>query len=191
MQPYYDYFTHHMHPATGKPREVTLSTPLSTFPLLIQGGSILPIRQRVRRSSPLMWQDPYTLIVALDRSGKASGQLYSDDGVGYGYERGEFAWKKFRFDGGVLRSEDMLPRPEMGITEVNKWKAAVAHVTVEQVVLLGVASRPTSVTAGGKPVEWTFEPGVSHSARTEGGAAKLIIKNPGVVAVDDWEITIA
>jgi alpha 1,3-glucosidase len=44
-----------------------------------------------------MWQDPFTLVVALSKEGEAEGQVYLDDGVGYGYERGEYIWRGLRF----------------------------------------------------------------------------------------------
>lgn len=35
-------------------------------PVYQRGGSIIPRKMRVRRASPLMKNDPYTLVVALD-----------------------------------------------------------------------------------------------------------------------------
>ena len=46
-----------------------------------RGGTIIPKKERVRRSSALMRHDPYTLVVALDRAGRASGTLYIDHGI--------------------------------------------------------------------------------------------------------------
>ena len=44
-----------------------------------RGGSVLSRKERVRRSSALMRDDPYTLVVALAKDGTAAGQLYIDD----------------------------------------------------------------------------------------------------------------
>ena len=38
------------------------------------------MKTRYRRSSKLMKSDPYTLVIALDEEGSASGKLYVDDG---------------------------------------------------------------------------------------------------------------
>ncbi|KAL6451134.1 ROT2 Glucosidase 2 subunit alpha [Candida maltosa Xu316] len=46
----------------------------------LDGGSIIPLKTRYRRSSKLMKLDPYSLIIALDKQGKATGKLYADDG---------------------------------------------------------------------------------------------------------------
>ena len=40
----------------------------------------------MRRSSALMRHDPYTLVVALDKSGRATGTLYIDDGISFEYQ---------------------------------------------------------------------------------------------------------
>ena len=52
-------------------------------PVFQRGGTIIPTLQRVRRSTKIMMNDPYTLIVALDADGKAKGHLYMDDGQSF------------------------------------------------------------------------------------------------------------
>lgn len=49
------------------------------IPVYQRGGSIIPRKDRVRRASSLMREDPYTLVVALNTEGKAQGTLYIDD----------------------------------------------------------------------------------------------------------------
>jgi alpha-glucosidase (family GH31 glycosyl hydrolase) len=46
----------------------TIKTPIQESPVLIRGGSIIPRKERLRRSSALMRFDPYTLFVALDKN---------------------------------------------------------------------------------------------------------------------------
>ena len=53
-----------------------------------RGGTIVPKRERVRRSAALMHQDPVSLVVAPDRDGKAKGRLYLDDGESFKYREG-------------------------------------------------------------------------------------------------------
>lgn len=43
-----------------------MRSPLGKIPVLQRGGSIVPRKERARRSSSLMVRDPYTLVVALD-----------------------------------------------------------------------------------------------------------------------------
>ena len=52
-------------------------------PVFQRGGTIVPTLQRVRRSTKIMMNDPYTLIVALDENGRAKGHIYIDDGQSF------------------------------------------------------------------------------------------------------------
>jgi len=120
-QVYYDYFSLTAYrPSTLETagRTVTVPAALHQIPLFIRGGSILATRERPRRSSPLMKHDPFTLRVALDVNGSAKGELYLDDGEGFGYQRGELVWRALRAStthhgGGtkkreiVIRSDDL------------------------------------------------------------------------------------
>ncbi len=62
FQVYYDYFSSHIY--RGNQKNVTVKAELHQIPLFIRGGSIVPTRERPRRSSPLMKLDPFTLRVA-------------------------------------------------------------------------------------------------------------------------------
>ncbi|KAK5125415.1 hypothetical protein LTR85_000524 [Meristemomyces frigidus] len=75
---WYDWYT--LQPVTAQPREnVTLSAPLEHINVHIRGGSILPL-QTPGNTTAATKSNPYSLIVALDESGEASGSLYLDDG---------------------------------------------------------------------------------------------------------------
>ena len=45
---------------------VDIQTPLSVTPVFLLGGSIVPTKMRLRRSSAAMRTDPYTLIIGLN-----------------------------------------------------------------------------------------------------------------------------
>ncbi len=51
-------------------------------------------RSRPRRSTATMAKDPFTLIVALDQSGTARGDLYLDDGHSFAFLRGQYAHRE-------------------------------------------------------------------------------------------------
>ncbi|WVR05419.1 hypothetical protein IAU60_002434 [Kwoniella sp. DSM 27419] len=198
-QPYYDYFSHHVYPAAAG-QTLTIDTPLDKFPLLIRGGSILPIRSRVRRSSPLMWQDPFTLVIAVSKEGQASGQLYLDDGVGFTYQQGDYVWRSFDFDGKTLRSTAKSRASSSIVSkastlasydENNGWAQAISHVKVESIVMLGLDERPVSIKADGQELTWSWEEGMGGKGKKAGGASKLTVKNPGVGVVGDWDIVFA
>ena len=70
---------------------MTVPAELDQLPLLVRGGSIIPTRDRPRHASSLMHRDPFTLLVALDESLTAHGEIYLDDGVTCAHKDGHLA----------------------------------------------------------------------------------------------------
>ncbi|RPD70847.1 alpha-glucosidase [Lentinus tigrinus ALCF2SS1-7] len=205
-QVYYDYFNHNVYPSTSKGKEITVPAELHQIPLLIRGGSIVSTRERPRRSSPLMKKDPFTLRVALSNDGIARGELYLDDGETYSHRDGKFIWREFiaekpakKSKGVRISSRDLAAqKPTEAVDQValatydssNDFAKNVADVRVEKVVVLGLMTKPSSVTTGGKELQWTFTPGVAASAKQEGTASELVIKDPKLSITSDWEILV-
>ncbi|KLO09715.1 glycoside hydrolase family 31 protein [Schizopora paradoxa] len=203
-QAYYDYFTSHIH--RGNQKNITVKAELHQIPLFIRGGSIIPTRERPRRSSPLMKMDPFTLRVALDDQRKARGELYLDDGETFAHEQGNFVWREFKAEaskkgkGITLSSLDLAAaRPSDAVDGkalseyrgTNDFAASVSPVKVERIVVLGLGGKPTSVsTDSGAPLEWDYYDGVAAVGKKEGVASILTIKNPGVSVSSDWNIVI-
>ena len=98
----------------------------------IKGGSILPLRSRVRRSSKLGREEPYYLIIALDREEKASGFLYIDDEETYNFEKGRFSFKQFVYESG-----------ELSIISRNDNYQFSSEI--EKIVLTGISQSPREV----------------------------------------------
>lgn len=93
-QVWYDYSSSQRHVG---PVTISALTPLDKIPVFVRGGTVIPRKDRPRRSSSLMVNDPYTLLVALNSDLEASGDFYADDGHSYGYKNGEYVWKKISF----------------------------------------------------------------------------------------------
>jgi alpha 1,3-glucosidase len=144
-----------------------------------------------------MWQDPFTLIISLSKEGTASGKLYLDDGVGYDYEKGDYVLRQFDYSKGTLTSVSKAS-PAISGSSIdrydptgNGWAQAIGHVRVERIVILGLKSEPRSVRVGGKiDVEFSYEKGLSSDGKKGGSASRLVLKNPGVSVVEDWEINL-
>jgi hypothetical protein len=107
---------------------------------LQRGGTIVAEQRRARRSSSAMAGDPYTLVVALDRAGAASGELYVDDGATYANQRrGAFVYRRFV----VVR--DAATRASLRSLAIEQSGAAVdadaawRNAVVERVVVSGLA----------------------------------------------------
>lgn len=75
------------------------------IPVYQRGGTIIPKKERIRRASPLMHDDPYTLIVAVDKNKKAKGTLYIDDEKSFEYRKGQYLYLEFEFTDNVLSSK--------------------------------------------------------------------------------------
>ncbi|KAG8907238.1 hypothetical protein FRB99_005062 [Tulasnella sp. 403] len=170
---YYDYFDYTTYHGGRHGATVVVPAPLERFPLLIRGGSIIPTRERPRRSSPLMKFDPFTLTIALDDNGNARGELYLDDGVSYSHETGKLVWREFKAEtaGGAVKitSADLAqakPTEVVDSTDLagvykpsNPFASSMSNVKVEKVVVLGLKSKPKAVKASGVEVEWNWVDG--------------------------------
>ncbi len=153
-----------------------------------------------------MKHDPFTLRVALSNEGSARGELYLDDGETFSHRDGKFVWREFvaekpakKSKGVRLSSRNLAAqKPAEAVDQValatydssNDFAKDVAQVRVEKVVVLGLAAKPSSVTAGGKELQWTFTPGVAASDKKEGTASVLVIKDPKLSITSDWEILV-
>ena len=204
LQVYYDYFNDHAYRSTPKGKEITVPAELHQIPLFIRGGSIIPTRERPRRSSPLMKRDPFTLRVALSTDGSARGELYLDDGETYSHQQGQFVWREFAAEkakgkGVRISSRNLAAqKPDAAVYQTalatydssNEFAKRIGDVRVERVVVLGLSAKPSSVKAGGKELQWTFIPGVAASDKKDGTASVLSIKDPKLSITSDWEIDI-
>uniref|UniRef100_A0A674D3F8 Neutral alpha-glucosidase AB n=1 Tax=Salmo trutta TaxID=8032 RepID=A0A674D3F8_SALTR len=81
---------------------------ISSIPVFQRGGSIIPRKARVRRSSSCMEHDPYTLFVALSPKRFAQGELYIDDGHTFNFDKQkQFIHRRFSFANNALSSRSV------------------------------------------------------------------------------------
>jgi len=107
----YDFHTGRKIKGEGK--NVTLTNiPFDEIPLHIIGGNILPFRSSSAHTTTKLRTRPFTIVIAADERGEASGELYIDDGVSIQqkaviditmeYKSGRLSIKgKFGFTGGM------------------------------------------------------------------------------------------
>ncbi|QQP48932.1 Putative maltase glucoamylase [Caligus rogercresseyi] len=166
---WYDIFTHKPTSAHGN---INVPVTMDSIPVYQRGGSIIPKKERVRRSSKLMAQDPYTLVVALDENQSAEGRLFIDDGESYAYRNGEHLYIKFTFANKVL-SGHLLESPGY---KTSSW--------LERVIIMGLKDSPNKITVsspliGEIDAEFTYK---------EGGV--LTIRKPSPNIAEEWSITL-
>jgi alpha 1,3-glucosidase len=205
-QVYYDYFTHHTYRGAATGKDITISAALDQVPVFIRGGSILPTRERPRRSSTLMKHDPFTLRVALSKAGTARGELYLDDGESYNHMKGQFIWREFTAEKSSksktlqLSSRDLgAAKPDEAVDGValqtydpaNDYAKDIAEVRVEKIIVLGLSAKPSSVKLpDGQELVWEYTSGVGSGDKKEGTASLLVIRDPKVLITKDWSIDI-
>ncbi|KAK1338971.1 hypothetical protein QTO34_019640 [Cnephaeus nilssonii] len=81
---------------------VKIPVALGTIPVFQRGGSVVPIKTTVGKSTGWMTDSPYGLRVALSTKGSAVGELYLDDGHSFQYlQKQQFLHRKFCFCSGA------------------------------------------------------------------------------------------
>ncbi|XP_062503000.1 neutral alpha-glucosidase AB-like isoform X2 [Corticium candelabrum] len=154
-------------------QDLSLSVTIDKIPVFIRAGSIIPKKLRVRRSSEMMCNDPYTLYIALDKQGKASGLLYADDGHSFEYKtKGQFLLRSFEFSNNVLTSKSANPQ---GVYQSKSY--------IERVIILGLDSQPSSVTI--------LEQGQSLKFTYDARKRSLIVKKPGANIGKDFSLKLS
>jgi alpha 1,3-glucosidase len=162
---WYDFYSYGKYSAGSH----TINVNDDTIPVYQRGGSIIPTKQRIRRSSALMKRDPYTLFIALDENGYASGSLYTDDGESYDYKNGKYLKLDFTYENNQLEAKVVNPESTY---ETPEW--------VERVVILGLQSKPSSIQVHSKSVG-------SVNLESE-GQNPIVIRKPGVLIKEDWQL---
>ncbi|KAK4144372.1 glycoside hydrolase [Dichotomopilus funicola] len=77
---WYDWYTSKIATAGVQPgQNVTIGAPLGHIPVYLRGGNVVPV-QEPGMTTKESRENPWGLIVALDRDGTAEGDLYLDDG---------------------------------------------------------------------------------------------------------------
>ena len=98
----------------------------------IIGGSIIPLRNRVRRSSKLNKEEPYALVVALSKDQRASGNIYIDDEETYNFEKGKYCSKRFVFQ-------------ENELSIINVHDNYQFNNEIERIVITGLQTVPKQI----------------------------------------------
>ena len=77
-QVYYDWYTQKAVVASAG-QNVTIAAPLGHIPVYIRGGYVIPTQEAAQTTREAR-DSPWSVLVALNSEGSASGQLYVDDG---------------------------------------------------------------------------------------------------------------
>lgn len=156
---------------------------MEAIPVFQRAGTIIPRKDRLRRSSTQTLNDPYTLVVALNSSYEAEGELYIDDGKSYDFAEGAYIHRKFVFSQGRLTSTSVGPK--------KNGKVFISSCLVERIILLGLRARDL---AGAKHA---FVEPLNRRVELEAGPLLLrsgaqvnahFIRKPNIPIAEDWSI---
>jgi alpha 1,3-glucosidase len=124
---------------------ITYRTTNDKIGVFIKGGSMIPMKWRLRRSTKVLKHDPLTLVIALDNDNKASGFIYLDDEESYLHE---------------TNSEYLLSKVTVvdnTIQLVNYMNKFVTRSYIERIVLLGVRTPITNVIQNSELIRFNEE----------------------------------
>ncbi|EAY02964.1 Glycosyl hydrolases family 31 protein [Trichomonas vaginalis G3] len=133
-----------MRPARG---EIVMKNIKNIIPVFIRGGKIFARKDAKVTSTVSLKKAPYTIVVALNENGTASGSLYIDDEHSFNYEKGEFCRVHFKFENNVLTST------VEGDLEVFKQK-------ISRIEIAGINKAPSVVKMPKYNCQFTYERGV-------------------------------
>ena len=185
---YFDYFDYSIVFGAGKTHAVAAQLP--KIPLLMQGGHIIPRRDRPRKSSGLMKWDPFTLVVVLSNAGTAEGTLYLDDGETFAFEDSAYIHRRFTYSDETLVSED-IGGPAGKATK--EYLKTMAKVRVEKVIVVGAPiawygkKEVVVLEDGAKETEGRKVDFIYHHA-VSGKSTWAVVKDPGVGIGRGWKI---
>ncbi|XP_041362596.1 lysosomal alpha-glucosidase-like [Gigantopelta aegis] len=140
---WYDYYNGSLLPNTDL--YVTLDAPLNRINVHVRGGSIVP-RMTPAVTTKQMRRNKFGLLIVTGHDGKASGELYWDDGeVLDPVETQRFTLISFTLEDRTLNNkiEESYYKPPEGIV--------LGNLTV-----MGVTPKPSNVKVNGKDVNFTF-----------------------------------
>ena len=164
----------------GSYEEITVPSDLDTIPVFQRGGSVIARKLRLRRSTHMMTNDPYTLYIALDASKKAIGALYMDDEETFNHQRNsEYALAHFSIDFST-KTGIISNAVELGAGWTGHLESAPHGFTVERIIVMGVEEAPNSVDIGSSTLGFTYD---SH-------AKVLVIRRPNTSALANWEMVV-
>ncbi|KAF9127236.1 hypothetical protein BGW39_006025 [Mortierella sp. 14UC] len=159
----------------------SVPSPAYKIPVYQRAGTIVPKRETPRRSSKEMENDPFTLVIALDSHGEASGRLYLDDGESFEYTRGDYFLREFKVERMVLTSRSLNSHESE-----SEWSfiRRFSTLKIERIVFQGL-SRPVSrAVVGGRAIT------VDSRHDVAGGQYVVAINRANLFIGQDWSVAL-
>ncbi|CAG2104181.1 unnamed protein product [Medioppia subpectinata] len=164
-----DVKNHHVY---GGGHSHSIQADINTIPVFQRSGTVVPKRERMRRSAQLTVEDPISLDIFLDSNGSAEGQLYLDDGQTFNYKSGQHIYGKTQFQRKTLSYE------------IIDGKYDASKAWLERVTIFGYPSKPQKVviTSGEKTIQLAF--------KYDSQKRILVVRKPGLAFTNKWQIKV-
>ncbi|KAI8964588.1 glycoside hydrolase family 31 protein [Daldinia sp. FL1419] len=166
---WYDWYNKTAITGVAPGQNVTIDAPLGHIPVHVRGGKVVPL-QEPGLTTTAVRASPWSLLVALDGDGQASGGLYLDDGeslapnattwvdftVGNSslkaIPRGDFEDKNVLGNVTILGAQDPISKVELDGKEVptDAWKSQNSSN------VLTITGLDSLITGGAWSGEWTL-----------------------------------
>nr|AOQ26251.1 AGL2 [Actinidia deliciosa] len=153
-----------------------------SIPAFQRAGTIIPRKDRFRRSSTQMENDPYTLVIALNSTQEAEGELYIDDGKSFEFAKGAYIHRRFVFSNGKLTSSNTSP-------SASGKSRFSSDCLIERIILLGYSPGPKSalIEPANQKTEIELGPLYLRNGRSP---TVVTIRKPNVRIADNWTIQV-
>nr|AQW43007.1 aNeutral alpha-glucosidase AB [Nilaparvata lugens] len=169
---WYDMDTYQPFQANGY---INLPVGIRKTPVFVRAGSIIPLKLRVRRSSALMHNDPFTFVVVLKENGTAHGNLYIDDGSTF-----QFLYKKKS-----LFISLAFENLELSSKFIHKGHHYDTKSKVERVVIVNAPPSITRARATRLKAGQVTDLETSYDSNNI-----LTIRKPDLLMSEEWKITL-
>ncbi|CAI4963640.1 BAD_collapsed_G0004260.mRNA.1.CDS.1 [Saccharomyces cerevisiae] len=164
--------------------EKNISAPLDKIPLFIEGGHIITMKDKYRRSSMLMKNDPYIIVIAPDTEGRAVGDLYVDDGETFGYQRGEYVETQFIFENNTLKNvRSHIPENLTGIHH-----NTLRNTNIEKIIIAKNNLQHNITLKDSIKVKKNGEESSLPTRSSYENDNKITILNLSLDITEDWEV---
>ncbi|KAK4193285.1 family 31 putative glycoside hydrolase [Podospora australis] len=140
---WYDWYTHKEVVGVTAGQNVTIEAPLGHIPVYLRGGYVIPTQEPAMTTADSR-NNPWGLLVALDKSGAAQGKLYLDDGESL--EPTAVTWVEFTATPTCLKATS-----SGNYTDTNPLRNAT---------VLGLSQSPSKVSLNGAPLDsahWNYD----------------------------------
>merc|ERR1711871_600070 len=169
-QTWYDFHTLQRVETTSA--QYIASAPLDKIPVFLRGGRIIPRKLRLRRSSKLMYYDPYTLVIAYDGDLNAEGMLYLDDEYSMEHQNNPS-------EASAVRESTMIGGSKLTCRGKGSYRSPNS---LERVIIAGQPKAPSKIVV--KHGEHEDELQFYYDSANH----ILSIKKPDVLMTSDWDI---